>query len=370
MARNRVFISYINENTEIVIKLVSNLKEFGVNVWYDRDKLVAGDRWKVKIRQAIRDGAFFIACFSKEYHKRKRTFMNEELNVAIEELRLRNRNQRWFIPVLLNDSKVPNIDIGAGENLDSIQYVKLFENWEAGIKNILSVLTPNITKKRYLQIREELNLVKERYNSQLLKILPEKVISQLTTLNRYFPQRFPNASVLYADLVNFSIISSQLEPYDLIKELQDIFQTFDAIMDDNECERIKTLGDCYLGASGLKVESPTHAKNLIKAAINMIKFLKLRYINTKIKWEIRVGINSGEVIDGVVGDGKYNYDIFGDTVNIAQRIQSESEPMKINVSKQTYDILKQDYSFIQRGLVIIKHGLKLPMYFLDEKHFL
>jgi hypothetical protein len=132
MAPLRVFVSYVQENREVVALLVQELKNRDIDAWWDRDSLLPGSFWQDEIRRAIRDGQFFLACFSSEYLERDRTFMNEELTIAIEELRLRG-DSTWFIPVLLS-GEVPDRAIGAGRTLRHIQFVNLVpEHWSEGI---------------------------------------------------------------------------------------------------------------------------------------------------------------------------------------------------------------------------------------------
>ena len=138
-----VFISYVRENEEIVDKLFKALESHDIKVWLDRNNIKPGARWKQAIREAIREGAFFIACFSKEYNKRSqtdKTYMNEELTIAIEELRQRPTDRVWFIPVQLNKCKIPDRNIGAGETLHDLQHVKLYKDWDDGIQRIIEVI--------------------------------------------------------------------------------------------------------------------------------------------------------------------------------------------------------------------------------------
>lgn len=154
-----IFISYLNENMGDVRRLYERLKAEGFEVWLDKDKIMPGERWQDAIRKAIRDGAFFIACFSKEYYSRDKTYMNEELAIAIEELRQRPNHRTWFIPVLLSDCDVPERNISSVETLRSFQYVKLYENWDDGIHRILSVI------KKGLCIEETTENTEKDYSS-------------------------------------------------------------------------------------------------------------------------------------------------------------------------------------------------------------
>ena len=139
---NKVFISYVRENIEIVDRLYQELKAHGIQVWLDRNDIAPGSRWKRETRRAIQQGAFFIACFSEEYNERNKTYMNEELTIAIEELRQYPTDRIWFIPVKLNDCEIPNRDIGSGETLQAFQHVNLYEDWNNNIQRILKVIQP------------------------------------------------------------------------------------------------------------------------------------------------------------------------------------------------------------------------------------
>ncbi len=139
----QVFISYVQANKDDVQRLAKTLKIFGLEVWLDRDQLRPGYRWKDAIREGISRGDYFIACFSAEYQNRSKTYMNEELILAVEELRKRPIDRAWFIPILLSECSIPDRSIGAGETLQSIQWVELYKNWEEGIKHILSVVQPD-----------------------------------------------------------------------------------------------------------------------------------------------------------------------------------------------------------------------------------
>lgn len=143
---SHVFISYVRENAEAVQRLHDALTSRGIEVWLDKTKINPGVFWKEAIRKAISEGSFFIACFSKEYYDRDNTYMNEELTLAIDELRKRRRDRVWFIPVKLSKCEIPDWDICAGKTLRNIHWVELYVDWDAGIQEILrSIEQPNYT---------------------------------------------------------------------------------------------------------------------------------------------------------------------------------------------------------------------------------
>ncbi len=134
------FISYCHENKSQVDRLCHALTSNGVTVWVDWNNITPGIPWKHAIQQAINYGDLFVACFSKEYNSREKTYMNEELTIAIEKLQQKPHDKIWFIPVKLNDCEIPAIDIGEGDTLKDLEYINLYENWETGIQQILDIL--------------------------------------------------------------------------------------------------------------------------------------------------------------------------------------------------------------------------------------
>jgi TIR domain len=148
-----VFISYVRQNRDLVDRLAKELKDSGVTVWLDREDIEPGTRWREAIRKAIKNGKFFLACFSTEYTARDKTHMNEEITLAIDELRIRPTERAWFIPIILNDTEIPDRPISSVETLADIQAVRLFEDWEAGIRRILRAITtdnPIVARVYYL----------------------------------------------------------------------------------------------------------------------------------------------------------------------------------------------------------------------------
>jgi len=135
-----VFISYVREDSAAVDRLVLNLQQSGVNVWLDREQIAPGERWKDAIRSAIRNGNYYLACFSKQYANRGRSYMHDELLIAIDELRLRPTRRAWFIPVTLDDMSPPELPIGGGQTICDIQWVNLSNNWEHGIGAIVKAI--------------------------------------------------------------------------------------------------------------------------------------------------------------------------------------------------------------------------------------
>ena len=218
-------------------------------------------------------------------------------------------------------------------------------------------------------IKEQKKLVeeeKEKSDALLLNILPYKVAEDLKLKGYTEPEEFKNVSVFFSDFVGFTEISSQISPKNLIEELNELYTTFDNIMQKYHCERIKTIGDAYMAVCGMPIANPSHAQNITEAACQIIEYIKKRNQKSEIQWKIRIGIHSGKVIGGIVGVKKFIYDIFGDTINVAARMESNSMPMRINVSESTYNLLVDKYSFEKRDTIVVKGKGKTNMYFLVQ----
>jgi class 3 adenylate cyclase len=213
----------------------------------------------------------------------------------------------------------------------------------------------------------EIQLEKEKSDELLLNILPQKVADDLKEFGHSDPQLFPEVSVFFSDIVGFTSLSKDLEPKLLIEELSDIFTNFDLIIDRYDCQRIKTIGDAYLCVSGMPVADSLHAHNLLNAALEIVQYLRKRNETSEINWQIRVGINSGPVVGGIVGIKKYLYDVFGDTINTASRMESNSDPMKINISENTWNLVKDDFKIIPRGEFEVKGKGAMHMYFVEDR---
>jgi class 3 adenylate cyclase/Flp pilus assembly protein TadD len=225
-----------------------------------------------------------------------------------------------------------------------------------------------LTKKAHAELAEAhriITLEKEKSDKLLLNILPLKVATDLKERGMTEPESFPNVTVYFSDIVGFTKKSAMLDPKFVIDELNDIFTAFDSIIERNHCERIKTIGDAYFCVCGMPEEDPDHAENIVRSAQEIIQYLKERNRNSRAEWEIRVGIHSGKVVGGVVGVKKYIYDVFGDTINTASRMESNSEPMRINISEVTYELVKERFNFIEREATFVKGKGEMKMYFVN-----
>lgn len=255
------------------------------------------------------------------------------------------------IPVIFLTGKTEVSDETKGFELGAIDYIS-------------KPFNPAVVKAR-VNTHMELVLQRKKTEQLLANTLPEKVIQELKETGGSKPELFKNVSVLFSDFVGFTDMSSTVSPELLISELSDIFTAFDEIVETHECERIKTIGDAYLAVCGMPNEDPYHAKKIVQAAIEMVDYLKQRTSSSNLKWENRIGIHSGPLVAGIVGTKKYLYDIFGDSVNTASRVETASEPLRITVSQSTYDLISNAFNFTPRGPIELKGKGELNLYFVE-----
>ena len=218
---------------------------------------------------------------------------------------------------------------------------------------------------RLLELKESLEAEKEKSAKLLRNLLPERVIADLQENGVSKPERFEHVTVLFSDIVGFTDRSAALDPEEVLAELSDIFTEFDRIFTTCNCERIKTIGDAYLCVSGLPTPTEHHCANILAGACEALRYLENRNIVKSHAWRMRFGVHTGRVVGGIVGTEKYIYDIFGDTVNTAARMEQLSEPMKINVSQAVRDAAPENFRFLERPALEVKGKGRMKMYFLD-----
>lgn len=225
----------------------------------------------------------------------------------------------------------------------------------------------NLNQKLFVRT-EELLREKSKTENLLSRVLPRQMAKELITQGRVDSQKFQMVTVLFADIQGFTKITDEVNSDTLIDQLDKLFYEFDLIVDKYGIEKIKTIGDAYMCAGGLPKPNRTNPIEVVAAAVEMIG--KMKFINKQLNrgqefWELRIGIDTGPVIAGVVGRNKLAYDIWGTTVNIASRMESTGEPGKINISENTYLVVRDFFSCQYRGKIPIKNKGDVNMYFVD-----
>lgn len=246
-------------------------------------------------------------------------------------------------------------------------------NIAAVVTGVLLILVVVGFYNRYRYVRKTNKIIKdERDRSQdlLLNILPEETARELETNGHAKTRFYDDVTVLFTDFKGFSTIAGKLTPIQLVAELNEYFMAFDEIIVKHNLEKIKTIGDAYMCAGGIPSVNETHALDAVHAALAMQAYMEKRQREKNSNgigaWELRIGIHTGPVVAGVVGKKKYAYDIWGDTVNIASRMESNGEPGKVNISAATHRQISDHYQCLHRGKISAKNIGEIDMYFVES----
>ncbi|MFO8040467.1 MAG: adenylate/guanylate cyclase domain-containing protein [Sodalinema sp.] len=208
---------------------------------------------------------------------------------------------------------------------------------------------------------------RETVERLLLNVLPESIAARLKVDEGAIAELFDDVTILFADIVGFTPLSLRLTPVEVVNLLNQIFSEFDAIAEKLGLEKIKTIGDAYMVAGGLPIPRADHAEAIADMALAMLDSVDDVQHQYPEEFQIRLGINSGTVVAGVIGTHKFIYDLWGDTVNVASRMESHGEPGKIQVTEATYERLKERYTFQERGMIALKGRGDMKSYWLIGK---
>jgi adenylate cyclase len=217
--------------------------------------------------------------------------------------------------------------------------------------------------------RNKIRKGKKRSDELLLNILPAEVAEELKEKGSAEAKQIDNVTVLFTDFKGFTQLAEKLSPRELVAEIDECFSAFDQIMQKHGVEKIKTIGDSYMAAGGLPTPNDTHACDVVRAATAIQEYMKehktKKEAEGKLFFEIRIGVHTGPVVAGIVGVKKFAYDIWGDTVNIASRMESSGEPGRVNISGSTFGLVKDKFHCVHRGKIEAKNKGFVDMYFVE-----
>lgn len=271
------------------------------------------------------------------------------------------------IRVLKNDPATQHIPIimQTAETEDE----KLKEAFEAGALDYIKKPISEVELTARVKSAIALHRAQMKTEELLLNILPEPVAEELKINGEAKVKSYEQVSILFTDFKGFTSVAKHMDPDQLMEELNDCFSAFDEIIARHNLYKIKTIGDAYMCAGGIPESNDTNAWDAVKAALEMQEFMQRRrkekLLEGKEYWQCRLGINTGPVRAGVIGRTRFAYDIWGNPVNIASRMESGGEPNKVNISEDTYELIKDHFDCEFRGEIEVKNGLKLNMYFVN-----
>lgn len=241
-------------------------------------------------------------------------------------------------------------------------------------QSLSKVIATHQADERRLRAEMELRVEKQKSEKLLFDVLPQKIAQRLTQAHESIAEQFDSASILFADIVGFTQLSTQMSPFTLVHLLNEIFSQFDAFVEQFQLEKIKTIGDAYMVAGGLPTERPGHLDSMAEMAIAMqdcvAAFAHDQFPDADTQQpilQIRIGIHTGPVVAGIIGKKRFTYDLWGDTVNVASRMESSGRPGKIQVTEAVYADLRDRYQFERRGEVDIKGKGQMCTYWLTGR---
>ena len=260
-----------------------------------------------------------------------------------------------------------------------IMFLLIFIKWrERNLRNekeklekIVEERTAMVEKQNEELIQKNILVEKEKQRSDnlLLNILPEEVAEELKAKGFAEAKQYDEVTVLFTDFKDFTRISEIMSPKELVEEIHSCFKAIDNIIGKYNIEKIKTIGDSYMCAGGLPIPNKTHAADIVSAGLEILQYIQTRIEEKnaigKEAFHIRIGIHTGPVVAGIVGIKKFAYDIWGDTVNTASRMEANGEIEKVNISGTTYELIKEKFTCIYRGKILVRGKGELDMYFVE-----
>lgn len=238
---------------------------------------------------------------------------------------------------------------------------------EGAMDYITYPFNPNLVKAK-IEIFKSLYFKDVRINQLLRTIFPDKVLDELNTYGKFSPKRIENGTVLFTDFVNFSKSSKILEPLNLLRNLEKYFKKFDEIVGRYKLEKIKTIGDAYMALAGVNETNEKPEVRACLAAIEMRDFVIKEFENkeNELPWQIRIGIHTGPLVAGIIGDKNIRFDVWGDTVNIAARTENNTLPNTVSISQKVAQKVHDYFVLEHRGPIMVKNGELIEMYFLQS----
>lgn len=331
---------------------------------------------ELMLTKKTRDLSYAVKILNTEITDLTREQLESELLIALQD----NRLDSLTFQSQLDSLTLAQQDLVVAEQASELKWKESQKNLFLAMGGILLLVFVGLflrykeTRKHndILQVKNDLIKV-EKANSEklLLNILPSMVANELKENGSAMARKYPLATVLFSDFVNFSGISKLLSPEALVALLDEYFHEFDDITEKYGLEKIKTIGDAYMCVGGLPEKNATHPYNVILAAIEMQSLLDQMKIKKEKKdepyFEARIGVHSGPLVAGVVGSKKFAYDIWGDTVNIASRIETGGEAGKVNISADTYALIQDQFECVSRGKLPIKNRGEIEMFFVEDQ---
>lgn len=356
MGKKREALKYFNQSAEIAERLGARI--YLIKIYEKTSEIYA----------ELNDfeNAFI---YNKKYNALNDSIMTTEKAKAVQKVNEFEKEKRQQeIQLLTKDSEIQKLNI---------KRQKVIRNSIAAVGILILILAIALyqrfrfvrkTRNELSEKNKIINKEKDRSDELLLNILPAETAEELKTKGRSEARHFDMATVMFMDIKGFTFIAEKLTAQELVDEIDFCFRNFDRIITKHNIEKIKTIGDAYMCAGGLPIANEANPIDVVTAALEIQEFmgeLKLQKIaQKKPHFELRVGINTGPLVAGIVGTKKFQYDIWGDTVNVAARMESSGEVGEVNISQMTYEKIKEQFVCEYRGKIEAKNKGAIDMYFV------
>jgi adenylate cyclase len=346
---------------ELEVQILQKDKE--ANEATVREKIALAMQADEKLRTAARE---------LELQKRTAELERSEQQTAIAEAEKRSSEQK--VTLLNREKELADLQLTANQEFQRNTYIL------GGLGALMLLFMAGAwwfarrASKRLQMQNQKIEAQKNQIDAErgksdrlLRNILPDEIAEELKTRGHAVPKLYDSATVLFTDFVNFTKLSASLQPERIISELDECFLAFDEIIEKHGLEKIKTIGDAFMCAGGLPVPNQTHATDAVRAALEINEWLRTRNAEKPdaIFREMRIGIHTGQVVAGVIGKNKFAYDIWGDAVNLASRLEEQGENGRVNISQTTYEAVKDQFKCSWRGQREVHNKGLVDMYFVD-----
>ncbi|NES19131.1 MAG: response regulator [Symploca sp. SIO3E6] len=277
---------------------------------------------------------------------------------------LKASEQTKEIPIIFLSALNETLDKVKAFSVGGVDYISKPFHPEEVLARVENHLTIGRLQKQLQEQNARLHQEQEKSERLLLNILPEAIAQQLKQDTSPIAEQFDEATVMFADIVGFTPLADGMSPHELVNLLNQIFSTFDELTQKHSLEKIKTIGDAYMVVGGLPRLRLDHAEAIADMALDLQQVITKFGVNQKQPFQMRIGINTGSVVAGVIGKKKFSYDLWGDAVNVASRMESSGVPGYIQVTAATYECLKGKYLLEKRGAIMVKGKGEMTTYWL------
>jgi class 3 adenylate cyclase len=324
---------------------------------------------KPQIQQLVYQEQDFINATSKTLRK---SLVNNDIKKPLSELEQKAIESKWQKDIIAKQQEIVQLEEEKNQRL----YFGIIASLLAVGITVIALVSRQIAnrklEKKNKQIEEQKKVIEEekkKAETLLLNILPKEVAEELKEKGYAAPRHYDMVTVLFTDFKGFSQIAERLSPHEIVDRLNFFFQNFDEIASKHNLEKIKTIGDAYMCAGGIPNENSTNPIDAVRAGLEIQEFMRQwnleRLLQGEPTFELRLGINTGPLVAGVIGKNKFAYDIWGDTVNLASRMESSGEIGKVNISQSTYEWVRHQFVCTYRGQVHAKNKGEINMYFVE-----